>query len=182
VRGGSLPASSMTVVASFPGSIVSRGTSATPMPAATRFWTVPLSSDVKTTSGSMPLALSWASISGWWLQLRKAISGTPRGVHLIDLPAKPRVRYVQVIPVVAGWTRLPVPTCHAAGRIVLSIWTPAGGHKTDTSETTRPTPRDASLGARSARFAGKTVSRVIAHGNEGVDGSSPSEGFGFLPA
>src|SRR6266545_4175804 len=38
----------------------------------------------------------------------------------------------------------------------LPQWTAAHGHKTDTSETTRPTPRDASLGAQSDRFAGKT--------------------------
>jgi len=36
------------------------------------------------------------------------------------------------------------------------------GHKTDTSETTRATSRDASPASGSARFAGRTVSRVVA--------------------
>jgi hypothetical protein len=39
---------------------------------------------------------------------------------------------------------------------------PVRGHKTDTSETTRATPRDASQSPATARFAGETVSRVIA--------------------
>jgi hypothetical protein len=66
-----------------------------------------------------------------------------------------------------------------------------GGHKTDTSETTRATPRDARSSREGAGLAGKTVSWVIArvrawtprnlHGKEGVDGSSPSEGFSKVP-
>jgi hypothetical protein len=38
----------------------------------------------------------------------------------------------------------------------------SSGHKTDTSETTRATPRDAALRTHSFRFAGKTASLVIA--------------------
>jgi hypothetical protein len=36
------------------------------------------------------------------------------------------------------------------------------GHKTDTSETPRATPRDAYWAREEGGFAGKTVSRVIA--------------------
>ena len=58
------------------------------------------------------------------------------------------------------------PRALAACRVLftlLPIETPARGHKTDTSETTRATSRDASVVAATARFAGETVSRVIAH-------------------
>jgi hypothetical protein len=55
----------------------------------------------------------------------------------------------------------------------------ARGHKTDTSETTRATPRDACSRPHSARFAGKIASR---DGKEGVDGSSPSGGSRERPA
>ena len=53
---------------------------------------------------------------------------------------------------------------HASRRflVLLSNLSTAGGHKTDTSETTRETSRDASSAPRPARFAGETVSRVIA--------------------
>jgi hypothetical protein len=57
--------------------------------------------------------------------------------------------------------------------------TTARGHKTDTSETTLATSRDASPRTQTAWFAGQSVSRVIARvrgGKEGVDGSSPSQG------
>jgi hypothetical protein len=47
----------------------------------------------------------------------------------------------------------------------------AHGHKTDTSETTRATSRDASARTHSFRFGG--------NGKAGVDGSSPSEGFDY---
>jgi hypothetical protein len=45
---------------------------------------------------------------------------------------------------------------------LLSVKTSACGHKTDTSETTRATPGDASPRPQPIRFAGKTVSQVIA--------------------
>ena len=53
------------------------------------------------------------------------------------------------------------------------------GHKTDTSETTRATSRDASAPPATARFAGESASRVI-DGKEGVDGSSPQRASGFF--
>src|SRR6266542_5236022 len=44
---------------------------------------------------------------------------------------------------------------------VLSVSSTGRGHKTDTSETTRATSRDASPPPATARFAGESVSRVI---------------------
>jgi hypothetical protein len=55
--------------------------------------------------------------------------------------------------------------CLAQTRVdasVLSEWTPSGGHKTDTSETTRASSRDASPLPATGGFAGKTASRMIA--------------------
>ena len=75
-----------------------------------------------------------------------------------------------------------VPQPTTSQQALLSAPSTVRGHKTDTSETTRATPRDASRPPAAARFAGERVPRVIAHGKEGVDGSSPSEGFVFLPA
>ena len=51
---------------------------------------------------------------------------------------------------------------HRASRATLPLWASARGHKTDTSETTRATSRDAPPASGSRRFAGETVSRVIA--------------------
>jgi hypothetical protein len=79
-------------------------------------------------------------------------------------------------------------TCHAGGRFwrargELPRQTTARGHKTDTSETTRATSRDASVAFLCRRFAAETVSQMTAcDGKEGVDGSSPSEGFDKGPA
>jgi NAD(P)-dependent dehydrogenase (short-subunit alcohol dehydrogenase family) len=49
------------------------------------------------------------------------------------------------------------PTRHAA-----AYWRDQRGHRTDTSETTRATSRDASPPPATARFAGESVSRMIA--------------------
>jgi hypothetical protein len=59
-----------------------------------------------------------------------------------------------------------------------------GGHKTDTSETTRATSHDADPASRTSQFAAKIESRVIARvrdGKEGVNGSSPLEGSAKAP-
>ena len=47
-------------------------------------------------------------------------------------------------------------------KALLSDASTARGHKTDTSETTRATSRDAALSPQMARFAGETVPRMIA--------------------
>jgi hypothetical protein len=70
----------------------------------------------------------------------------------------------------------------ASLRAALSDQATGRGHKTDTPETTRATPREHSEPFKTARFAGEPCSRMTAHdapkfhGKEAVDGSSPSEG------
>ena len=80
---------------------------------------------------------------------------------------------------------------HRASRATLPLWASARGHKTDTSETTRATPRDAPPASGSAPICRRNcvasdractrVTRQNLHGKEGVDGSSPSEGFAQKP-
>src|SRR6266511_2416617 len=83
---------------------------------------------------------------------------------------------------------------------MLLIRATCGGHKTDTSETTRAiigdtiSPANWVLQATKMRRLQNPIcrrnrvaddracTRVTPHGKEGVDGSSPSEGSGLLPA
>jgi hypothetical protein len=78
-------------------------------------------------------------------------------------------------------------TASCQGLALLSGTSTARGHKTDTSEATRATPRDAFpvaqkrwISRRNCAARDRTCTRGTCpnlHGKEGVDGSSPSEGF-----
>lgn len=96
--------------------------------------------------GSLVVALLIALVStrlavGSWPDLGNAIAGgrTPRPTHGV-----------------IGFSR------YRASIEPLSTSSTSGGHKPDTPETTRATPRDASGVAGSFRFAAETMSRVIA--------------------